>query len=147
MVATDVIQKWSPTGEERSEFCGSRCDFRARDWQRGLLNPAAPNTSSNGTSSLDVAEIDIEDREVIMTFGTNGEQIGGLSRKELVERAERRMATVVRQKSSAALAGGATFVAAQKLPSGGEVMVTNNAAEPEFLHKRTGWLMTLGHGS
>jgi hypothetical protein len=99
-------------------------DFRARDWQRGLAKAAAPNTRSNGTSSPGVPEIELrEDREVIVKVGPNREQIRGLSPREVVERAERQKATSARQKNSAALVGGATFVAARKLPSGDVVMV------------------------
>ena len=123
-------------------------DFRARDWQRGLAKAVAPNTRSNGTSSPGVPEIELrEDREVIVKVGPNREQIRGLSPRELVERAERQKATSARQKDSAALAGGATFVAARKLPSGDVVMVANSAAGAELLRKHPEWLRAFGPGS
>ncbi|KAJ5110837.1 hypothetical protein N7532_001372 [Penicillium argentinense] len=109
-------------------------NFRARDWQRGLATATAPNPRSNGTSSPGVPKIELrEDREVIV--------------KELVERAERQRATVARQKSSTALAGGASFVAARKLPSGDVAMVANSAAGAELLRKHTEWLRAFGPGS
>lgn len=52
-----------------------------------------------------------------------------------------------RQKSSAALAKGAAFVAARKLPSGDVVMVANNAAGAKLLRKHTKWLKAFGLGS
>ena len=123
-------------------------DFRAKDWQRGLAKAAAPNTRSNGTSSPGVPEIELrEDREVIVKVGPNREQIRGLSPRELVERAERQKATSARQKNSAALAGGAVFVAARKLPSGDVVMVANSAAGAELLRKHPEWLRAFGPGS
>ena len=123
-------------------------DFRAKDWQRGLAKAAAPNTRSNGTSSPGVPEIELrEDREVIVKVGPNREQIRGLSPRELVERAERQKASNARQKNSAALAGGATFVAARKLPSGDVVMVANSAAGAELLRKHPEWLRAFGPGS
>lgn len=112
-------------------------DFRARDWQRGLAKAVAPNTRSNGTSSVPETELR-EDREVIVKVGPNREQIQGLSPKDLVERAERQKADIARQKNSAALANGAAFVAARKLPSGDVVMVANSAAGAELLRKHTG---------
>lgn len=123
-------------------------DFRARDWQRGLAKAAAPNTRSNGTSSPGVPEIELrEDREVIVKVGPNREQIRGVTPRELVERAERQKATSARQQTSAALAGGATFVAARKLPSGDVVMVANSAAGAELLRKHPEWLRAFGPGS
>ncbi len=123
-------------------------DFRARDWQRGLAKATAPNTRSNGTSSPGVPEIELrEDREVIVKVGPNREHVRSLSPRELVERAERQMATTARQKRSAALAGGATFIAARKLPSGDVAMLANSAAGAELLRKHTGWLKALGPGS
>ena len=122
--------------------------FRARDWQRGLATATAPNIRSNGTSSSGVPEIELrEDREVIVKVGPNREQIRTLSPKELVERAERQRATVARQKNSAALAGGASFVAARKLPSGDVAMVANSAAGAELLRKYTEWLRAFGPGA
>lgn len=123
-------------------------NFRAKDSQRGLATASAPNTRSTGTSSPGVPEIELrEDREVIVKVGPNREQIRALSPKELVERAERQRATAARQKSSAALAGGASFVAARKLPSGDVAMVANSAAGAELLRKHTGWLKAFGPGS
>ena len=123
-------------------------DFRARDWQRGLAKAAAPNTRSNGTSSPGVPEIELrEDREVIVKVGPNREQIRGISPRELVERAERQKASNARPKNCAALAGGATFVAARKLPSGDVVMVANSAAGAELLRKHSEWLRAFGPGS
>ncbi|KAJ5110283.1 zinc knuckle domain protein [Penicillium argentinense] len=123
-------------------------DSAAADWQRGLATATAPNPRSNGTSSPGVPEIELrEDREVIVKVGPNREQIRTLSPKELVERAERQRATVARQKSSTALAGGASFVAARKLPSGDVAMVANSAAGAELLRKHTEWLRAFGPGS
>ena len=123
-------------------------DFRARDWQRGLAKAVAPNSPSNGTSSPGVPDIELrEDREVIVKVGPNREQIRGLSPRELVERAERQKANSARQKDSAALAGGATFEAARKLPSGDVVMVANSAAGAELLRKHPEWLRAFGPGS
>ena len=123
-------------------------DFRARDWQRGLAQAAAPNTRSNGTSSSGVPEIELrEDREVIVKVGPNREQIRGLSPRELVERAERQKVTTARQKKSAALAEGAAFIAARKLTSGDVAMVANSAAGAELLRKHPGWLKAFGPAS
>jgi hypothetical protein len=123
-------------------------NFRAKDWQRDLAKAAAPNTRSNGTSSPGVPEIELrEDREVIVKVGPNREQIQGLSPKELVERAERQRITAARRKNSGALSGGATSVAARKLPSGDVTMVANSAAGAELLRKHTGWLKAFGPGS
>ncbi|KAJ5198731.1 uncharacterized protein N7498_007848 [Penicillium cinerascens] len=123
-------------------------DFRARDWQRGLAKAAAPNTRSNGTSSPGVPEIELrEDRVVIVKVGPNREQIRGLTPRELVERAERQKTTSARQKNSIALAGGAAFVVARKLPSGDVVMVANSAAGAELLRKYPKWLSAFGPGS
>lgn len=63
---------------------------------------------------------------MIVKVGPNREQIRGLSLQELVERAERQKATSARQNNSATLVGGATFIAARKLPSGDVVMVANS---------------------
>ncbi|KAJ5144430.1 hypothetical protein N7526_001938 [Penicillium atrosanguineum] len=123
-------------------------DFRARDWQRGLAKAATPNIRSNGTSSPGVPEIELrEDREVIVKVGPNREQIRVLSPRELVERAERQKTASARQKDSAALAGGAAFVAARKLPSGDVVMLANSAAGAELLRKHPEWLRAFGPGS
>jgi hypothetical protein len=95
-----------------------------------------------------VPEIELrEDREVIVKVGPNREKTQALSPKELVERAERQRVMVARQKNSAALSRGATFVAARKLPSGDVVMVANSAAGAELLRKYTGWLKAFGPGS
>ena len=131
-----------------ANFAEAWCDFRARDWQRGLAKAAAPNTRSKGTSSPGVPEIELrEDREVIVKVGPNREQIRGLSPRELVERAERQKATSARQKNSAAVAGGATFVAVRKLPSSDVVMVANSAAGAELVCKHPGWLKAFGPSS
>ena len=123
-------------------------DFRARDWQRDLAKAVAPNTRSNSTSSLGVPKIELrEDREVFVKVGPNREQIRGVSPRELVERAERQKATSARQKNLVALAGGATFVAARKLPSLDVVMVANSAAGAELLRKHPEWLRAFGPGS
>ncbi|KAJ5215295.1 zinc knuckle domain protein [Penicillium cinerascens] len=119
-----------------------------RDWQRGLAKAASPSTRSNGTSSAEVPDIEFrEDRQVIVKVGSNREQIRGLSPRELVERAERQKVTTARQKKSAALAEGAAFIAARKLPSGDVTMVANSAAGEELLRKHTGWLKAFGPAS
>lgn len=46
-----------------------------------------------------------------------------------------------------ALAGGASFGAAQKLPSGDVAIVANSAAVAELFHKHTEWLRAFGPGS
>ncbi|KAJ5084986.1 hypothetical protein N7532_009757 [Penicillium argentinense] len=129
-------------------FRSSMGGIRARDWQRGQSKAAAPITRSNGTSSPGVPEIELrEDREVIVKVGPNRERVRGLSPQELVEQVERHRATTARQKSSTALARGATVVAARKLPSGDVVLVANNATRAELLRKHTGWLKAFGPGS
>jgi hypothetical protein len=149
----DTIEKTTSTlsatlSTSATDSAAAWREFRARDWQRGLVKAAAPNTHSNGTSSPGVPEIELrEDREVIIKVGPNREQIQGLSPKELVERVERQRAIIARQKNSTALAGGATFVAARKLPSGDVVMVANSAAGAELLRKHAGWLKAFGPGS
>lgn len=72
-----------------------------------------------------------KDRKAVKV-GPNREQIQVLSPKEIVERAERQRAIVARQKNSGALSGGATFVAARKLPSGDVTMVASSAAGAEL---------------
>ncbi|KAF3006934.1 hypothetical protein E8E15_001207 [Penicillium rubens] len=122
--------------------------FRAKDWQRGLAQAETPNLRSYGTSPPGVPEIELrEDRELIVKVGPNRAQVRALSPKELVERTERQKATVTRQKNSTALAGGASFVAARKLPSGDVVMIANSAAGAETLRRHTEWLRAFGPGS
>lgn len=82
-----------------------------------------------------------------MKVGPNREQIRTLSPKELVERAERQRATVARQKNLTALASGASFVVARKLPLGDVAMVANSAAGAELFRKHTEWLRAFGPGS
>ena len=82
-----------------------------------------------------------------MKVGPSREQIRGLSPRELVERAERQKTATARQKKSVALTGGATFIAARKLPSGDVAMLANSAAGAELLRKHTGWLKAFGPGS
>ncbi|KAJ9349141.1 hypothetical protein DTO280E4_9142 [Paecilomyces variotii] len=54
---------------------------------------------------------------------------------------------VTRQKNSTALAGGASFVVARKLPSGDVVMIANSAAGAKTLRRHTEWLRAFGPGS
>ena len=94
---------------------------------------------SNGTSSPGVCELELQkDREVTIKVMSNRTQLRMKTPRELVEQAERQREAVAKQRNSAALARGAWFVAARKLPSGDITMVANSAASAELLRKYTG---------
>ncbi|KAJ5195521.1 uncharacterized protein N7498_008959 [Penicillium cinerascens] len=133
-------------------YCQQLCPPSPRiPQQRGATSD--PETDSAGWPRQrhlipGVPEIELrEDRKVIVKVGSNREQIRRLSPRELVERVERQKATTARQKKSAALAGGAAFIATRKLPSGNVAMLANSAPDVELLRKHTKWLMAFGPGS
>jgi hypothetical protein len=89
-----------------------------------------------------VSELELqEDREVsVKVAGATRAQFRVRTPRELVEQVERQREAVAKQRNSAALAGGAWFVAARKLPSGDITMVANSAAGAELLRKHNGWI-------
>jgi hypothetical protein len=144
--ATTAISSSTNTTISSTQAAANWTGFRnTKDWQRGLVQAAAVSARSNGTSSPGVSELELqEDREVTIKVMSNRTQLRMKTPRELVEQAERQREAVARQRNSAALAGGAYFVAARKLPSGDITMVANSAAGAELLRKHTGWIKAFG---
>jgi hypothetical protein len=123
--------------------------FRTSDWQRGAINAAPPAYRSDGTASPSVQDSELrEDREIIVKVDqANREKLRQTQPREIVLKAEQLREKQARKKTSAALAGGAYFVAARVLPSGDVSMLVNSASGAELLRRHTEWVSFFGRAA
>jgi hypothetical protein len=121
--------------------------FRAGAWQRdAAINAVPPTHRSDGTASPGVPETELrEDRTIVVRVDPScREKIRQTDSATIVQKTELLREKQARKKTSAALAGGAYFVAARVLPSGDVAMLVDSASGAELLRRHTGWVSFFG---
>jgi hypothetical protein len=146
----DTLEK-SSTNSSTSASSLSSADrwrsFRAGAWQReAAINAVPPTHRSDGTASPGVPEIELrEDRTIVVKVDPScREKIRQTDSATMVQKAELLREKQARKKTSAALAGGAYFVAARVLPSGDVAMLVDSASGAELLRRHTDWVSFFG---
>lgn len=146
----DTLEK-STTNSSTSASTLSSADrwrtFRAGAWQRdAAINAVPPTHRSDGTASPGVPETELrEDRTIVVKVDPScREKIRQTDSATMVQKAELLREKQARKKTSAALAGGAYFVAARVLPSGDVAMLVDSASGAELLRRHTDWISYFG---